>query len=173
MTHTYSTQHPKWQRSAGATFAVATVILAGCSADMGLQVQNREASQTLARQSQPSGSVYMGWRIFQDKCASCHGPAALGSAGAPDLLPRVAAMGPHQFVSLVLKRYDWNNAIDKSSKDAAVQDAVVDQVLQRKEPALVMPAWGSEPSVNTHIADLYAYLSARSQGSQGTGRPAP
>ncbi len=173
MTHTHRAQHPGWQRSAGAAVAVVAVILAGCSADMGLQVQNREASQTLARQSEPSGSVYRGWRIFQDKCASCHGPAALGSAGAPDLLPRVAAMGPRQFVSLVLKRYDWNNGVDKSSKDAAVQDAVVDQVLQRKEPVLVMPAWGTEPSVNTHVADLYAYLSARSQGSQGTGRPTP
>lgn len=172
MTHTYHVQPPKWRPGARIAAVVVAVVLAGCSSDMGLQVQNREAAQTLARQSEPSGSVYMGWRIFQDKCASCHGPAALGSAGAPDLLPRVAAMGPRQFVSLVLTRYDWNNAIDKSRNDAAAQEAVVDQVLQRKEPALVMPAWGTEPSVNTHIADLYAYLSARSQGSQGTGRPA-
>lgn len=171
MSNTHRAQNPQWQLGAGVAAAVVAVVLTGCSADMGVQVQNREAVQTLARQSEPSGSVYRGWRIFQDKCASCHGPAALGSAGAPDLLPRVAAMGPRQFVSLVLKRYDWNNAVDKSSKDVAAQETVVDQVLQRKEPALVMPAWGTEPSVNTHIADLYAYLSARAQGSQGVGRP--
>jgi len=52
-------------------------------------------------------------------------------------------------------------------------DPVIDDVLQRRQGQLVMPAWQSEPSVNAHIMDLYAYLSARAQGSQGPGRPAP
>jgi len=46
-------------------------------------------------------------------------------------------------------------------------------VLQRREGQLVMPAWESEPRVNAHIMDLYAYLSARALGSQGPGRPTP
>lgn len=147
--------------------------LAGCSSDMAVQVQNKQAAQEVARLSAPPGSVYLGWRIFQHQCASCHGPAGQGLAGAPDLLPRVAAMGPHQFVSLVLKRYDWNNGVDKSRADPTTREALVDQIVLRKEPALVMPAWASEPSVSPHIADVYAYLSARAQGKQGTGRPTP
>jgi hypothetical protein len=34
-----------------------------------------------------------------------------------------------------------------------------------------MPAWQGEPIVIVHIVDLYAYLSARAQGAQGSGRP--
>ena len=156
-----------------ASVLLSTLWLAGCSSDMAVQVQNKQAAQEVARLSAPPGSVYLGWRIFQNQCASCHGPAGQGMAGAPDLLPRVAAMGQRQFVSLVLNRYDWNNGVDKSRADAASREALVEQVLQRKEPALVMPAWASEPSVSPHIADLYAYLSARAQGTQGTGRPLP
>ena len=156
-----------------ASALLSTLWLVGCSSDMAVQVQNKQAAQDVARLSAPPGSVYLGWRIFQNQCASCHGPAAQGLAGAPDLLPRVAAMGQRQFVSLVLNRYDWNNAVDKSRTDPATREALVDQIVQRKEPALVMPAWASEPGVSPHIADLYAYLSARAQGKQGTGRPAP
>lgn len=149
------------------------LLLSGCSTDMAVEVKNKQASQEVARLSTAPGSVYLGWRVFQNQCASCHGPAGQGSAGAPDLLPRVGAMGSRQFVSLVLNRYDWNNGVDKSHKGQAVHEDVVEQVLQRKDTALVMPAWGGEPSVSPHIADLYAYLSARAQGTQGTGRPTP
>jgi hypothetical protein len=34
-----------------------------------------------------------------------------------------------------------------------------------------MPAWQDEPPVKAHIMDLYAYLSARADGRQGTGQP--
>jgi mono/diheme cytochrome c family protein len=113
--------------------------------------------------------VYTGWRVFQDRCASCHGPDASGSAKAPDLLPRVQQMGPRRFVGLVLQRYDWNLP-PGSSKGS---DALVDEVLQRQEPAITMPAWEGNPTVSAHIADLYAYLSARADGTQGRGRPLP
>ena len=35
-----------------------------------------------------------------------------------------------------------------------------------------MPALDGEPRVAAHVADIYAYLSARAQGTQGFGRPA-
>ncbi len=82
-------------------------------------------------------------------------------------------MEPRQFVSLVLKRYGWNNSIDKAKSEGATREALIEDILQRKEAALVMPAWEGEPSVTTHIADLYAYLSARAQGTQGPNRPEP
>lgn len=143
--------------------------LGGCA----VEFQNRRAAQEVAQASKPPGSVYSGWRVFQDKCASCHGAAANGSARAPDLLPVLRQMGPRQFVSLVLKRYDWNLATGQTGDDSAARDAQIEEILQRKGGQLTMPAWEGEPQVGTHIIDLYAYLAARAEGMQGTGRPSP
>ena len=143
-------------------------LLSGCAVEM----QNTQAAKELKHASQPPGSVYAGWRVFQDKCAACHGPVATGTAGGPDLLPRVRDMGPHQFVSLVLKRYDWSHAGVQAGSSGAARDAMVDELVQRKNYGLTMPAWEGEPRVNAHIVDLYAYLGARAQGTQGPGRPA-
>lgn len=145
------------------------LVLAGCA----VEVQNTQPLQTLQQQTQPAGSVYTGWRVFQDKCAACHGPAATGTAGAPDLLPAVRTMGPRAFVTLVLNRYDWGTQLDASKTSGAARDALVDDLVQRRAYVLTMPAWQSEPRVNAHIADLYAYLSARAQGAQGPERPTP
>ncbi len=148
-------------------FACAlTLASAGCAIEL-------QHAQEIAEMSQPPGSVYTGWRVFQDKCAVCHGPAATGTAGAPDLLPRVREMGSRQFVSLVLTRYDWALPAAKAGSESAARQALVEDVVQRKEGMLTMPAWQGEPRVNAHIVDLYAYLSARAQGTQGPERPAP
>jgi hypothetical protein len=48
---------------------------------------------------------------------------------------------------------------------------MVEKILQGREQALVMPAWDGNPMVSAHIVDLYAYLSARAEGTQGPGRP--
>jgi mono/diheme cytochrome c family protein len=145
----------------------AALLLASCS----VEIENLQPAREIANQTHPSGSIYAGWRIYQDKCASCHGPAGLGTAGAPDLLPRVRGMGSRQFVSLVLQRYDWGLPPVLVKGQGPEHEAMVDQIDQRKAYMLTMPAWQGEPSVNAHIADLYAYLSARAQGALGTGRP--
>jgi hypothetical protein len=80
-------------------------------------------------------------------------------------------MGPRRFVGLVLQRYDWGTPDIRASADIATREGLIDEVLRREDSALTMPAWESEPIVSAHIADLYAYLSARSEGTQGTGRP--
>jgi mono/diheme cytochrome c family protein len=163
--HTIRARPPKL----AAAFAAA-LLLAGCAS---VQLQNRQPAQELAQQARPPGSVYTGWRVFQDKCAACHGPAALGTSRGPDLLPRVREMGSRKFVGLVLQRYDWTRPASQPRDDSAALDALVERILQRQEGALVMPAWEGEPRVTAHIADLYAYLSARAEGTQGSGRPAP
>jgi len=152
-----------------AICALAAAALAACA----VQVQNREPARTLARESRPPGSVYAGWRVFQDRCARCHGPDATGTGSAPDLLERVHDMGPRRFVSLVLRRYDWNLPATQAGEPQAALDALVEDILQRKEGALVMPAWQDEPGVSAHILDLYAYLAARAEGTQGPGMPRP
>lgn len=153
----------------GATTALLALSLTGCS----LEWQNRQAAQEVANAATPPGSVHRGWRLFQDKCASCHGSAATGSAGGPNLLPRVREMGSRQFVSTVLYRYDWGLPVAKDSRANPALDALLEDLLQRRQHALTMPAWQGEPSVTVHIADLYAYLSARAQGLQGPERPSP
>ncbi len=154
--------------SGGVSLALL-VVLTGCAVDW----QNRHASQEVAQLSAPSGSVYLGWRVFQDKCAACHGAAATGTASAPDLLPRVRAMGERQFVSLVLQRYDLSQPATQTRSGTAAGEAQIEVVMQRKEAPLAMPAWQSEPRVNAHILDLHAFLSARAQGRQGPERPTP
>lgn len=162
---------PGRRRLAALAFGSAlasALLLAGCA----LEVENRQAAREVARLAAPPGSVYVGWRVFQDRCAACHGAAATGSANAPDLLPRVREMGSRQFVSLVLRRYDLNLQTARPGSSSA-GEAQVEIVMQRREAPLSMPAWENEPRVNAHIADLYAYLSARAEGTQGPGRPAP
>jgi hypothetical protein len=149
----------------GMTLAAAA-LLAGCA----LEVQNTQPARELERAAQPPGSVYTGWRVFQDKCATCHGADAAGTSKAPDLTGRVAAMGQRRFVGLVLTRYDWG--LPPAAGEAA-RAAQVDSVLQRREGAVQMPAWQGEPRVNAHVADLWAWLSARAEGRQGPGRPTP
>jgi len=149
---------------AGVVFAS---VLAGCA----VEVQNLQPARELARLGKPPGSVYTGWRVYQDKCAACHGPAAAGTQAAPDLLPRVREMGPRQFVGLVLKRYDSHFPLAPAGSDSAAREALIDSIVRRDAGALEMPAWQDEPGVSAHVADLYSYLSARAEGTQGPGRP--
>lgn len=155
------------RRRALLTGVVFASVLAGCA----VEVQNLQPARELARLSKPPGSVYTGWRVYQDKCAACHGPAAAGTQAAPDLLARVREMGPHQFIGLVLKRYDSHFALAPAGSDSAARAALIDRVVQREEGALEMPEWQGEPRVNAHVVDLYSYLSARAEGTQGPGRP--
>lgn len=162
-----------WHRGLLYGPVLASVLwLAGCEHPT-VEIQNRQAAQELARLSKPPGSVYTGWRVFQDKCAGCHGADAMGTLGAPDLLPRVRDMGPRRFVSLVLTRYDWPVSSAQASRDSPALDSLIEKIVQRQEDVLIMPAWHNEPRVNAHIADLYAYLSARAHGTQGPHRPLP
>ncbi len=149
--------------------ASALALLAGCA----IEVQNRQPAQELAQAAKPPGSVYTGWRVFQERCAGCHGEAATGSSQAPDLLMRLRTLGPRGFMSRVLYRYDWGLRDVPPEGESPARDALVDEILQRRQGALVMPAWQGEPRVQAHIADLYAWLSARAEGTQGPGRPSP
>ena len=147
---------------------VSVLLLAGCS----VEFENLQPAKEAGQLTNPSGSVYTGWRVFQDKCARCHGTAATGTAKAPDLLPVVREMGPRQFVSLVLQRYDWNQQTPQARSDSSAREVAVDLIMQRKDVPVTMPAWQGEPSVDAHVLDLYAWLSARAQGTQDAGRPA-
>lgn len=142
--------------------ALAGFMLQGCA----VELENLKPARLFEREHRSPGSIYTGWRVYQDRCASCHGQAASGGAG-PDLQPIVRQLGPRRFASLVLQRYDWTRPAGQPREDW------LEQAVQRREAALSMPAWQDEPPVKAHVMDLYAYLSARADGRQGSGRPQP
>jgi hypothetical protein len=140
---------------------------AGCSVNF----LNVKPAQELKAPQAPAANLYSGWRVFQDKCSSCHGSAATGSDKAPNLLPIVKEMNARQFAELVLKRYDLSSGVPSGLQDRTTFEARIEEILRGAEPAIEMPAWQGEPSVNAHILDLYGYLSARVEGKFGADRP--
>jgi hypothetical protein len=97
--------------------------------------------------------------------------AATGGNRAPDLLPKIKEMNLRQFAGIVLKRYDLGSGAARGSQDPSTLEKSIDEIMRRSEAPVEMPAWQSEPAVNAHILDLYAYLSARSEGKLGVERP--
>ena len=150
--------------------AALPLLIVGCSMEF--------INARPARELQPppvAVNLYAGWRVFQAKCSQCHGTSAKGSEQAPNLLPIVRAMSARHFSEMVLKRYDLGNGLEnglsQGSEKKSTTESYIDDILNRKEPAITMPAWQGEPTVNAHILDLYAYLTARAEGKFSTERP--
>jgi Cytochrome c len=143
------------------------LLLSGCR----LELANTRPARELNTVLPSGGDLYAGWRLFQDKCANCHGMAATGGERAPDLLPLVRDMNPRQFAALVLKRYDLDSGVARRSQDPSTLEKTIDEIMRRSEAPIEMPLWQSEPAVNAHILDLYTYLAARSEGKLGVEGP--
>jgi mono/diheme cytochrome c family protein len=156
----------------GLACVFASALLAAALTGCAVEWQNPQPARQLAREQQAPGSTYLGWRVYQDRCASCHGTDARGSANAPSLLTRLQTLGPRQFVSLVLYRYD-NSLQGQPATARDAREAQVDSLMTRQSQPLAMPAWQDEPRVNAHVLDLYAYLSARSDGRIDAGKRGP
>jgi mono/diheme cytochrome c family protein len=153
--------------------AALVVPLTGCSVGW-LSWKNAEPAKELAQAQRPQVSMAAGWRVFQDKCASCHGTDATGlPGGGPNLLIRLRGMGHRRFAGLVLQRYDWGLPPEQARKGSAAQEALVNDIVAEQQGVVTMPAWSGEPVVVAHINDVYAYLAARSEGTLGPGRPTP
>ena len=144
-----------------------SALLVGCR----MEFINAKPARELKPPPPLKGDLYAGWRVFQSKCASCHGTAATGGNRAPDLLPLVREMSARHFAELVLKRYDLGNGLGKTSSNQSTIDTRIDDILRLKEPPIEMPAWQGEPAVNAHILDVYSYLIARADGRLGMERP--
>jgi len=82
--------------------------------------------------------TYIGWRVFDRYCTSCHGVDAEGSTFAPSLVHR-------------LQRFDrraFDRALDEGYAAASAG----------------MRPWGEHPQVRRYYDELWAYLSARANG---------
>jgi hypothetical protein len=97
--------------------------------------------------------------------------AARGGNRAPDLLPKIKEMNLRHFSAIVLKRCDLGSGAARGSQDPSTIEKSIDEIMRRSEAPVEMPAWQSEPAVNAHIFDLYAYLSERAEGKLGLERP--
>jgi len=142
------------------------LMMVGCNVDF----MNARPARELTPPAKV-GNLYAGWRVYQDKCSSCHGIAATGGEQAPDLLPIMRSMNLQQFTAIVLKRYDLASGISRKSQDETTVETRIDEVMRAGEPPIEMPTWQGEPAVNAHILDLYTYLFTRAEGRIGIGRP--
>jgi mono/diheme cytochrome c family protein len=83
-------------------------------------------------------ATYIGWRVFQAQCATCHGADARGSSFAPDLTLRMSGMAERDFVAALDKGY--------------------------LGPQSAMPPRGRDPNVAPYYDELWAFLRARVTG---------
>ena len=88
---------------------------------------------------------YQGWKFFQVYCARCHGEDALGSFTAPNLVFSVSPDG----------------SITRDSFVVIVQTGLA---------TTGMKGFG-DVLEDQQIANIYAYVKARSEGRLGRGRP--
>ena len=154
-------------RSVALLAAIAT-LLAACA----VRLDNRAPAEQLARESAPPGSAYEGWRLFNQRCAGCHGKDAAGAAPMPDLLDRISEMGPRRFENLVLTRYDWSQSVAEDEGMSSIPRLYLRRTPLGGTEILEMPAWAHDPAIVGHVSDLYAYLAGRAERRIGTGSPA-
>lgn len=88
-------------------------------------------------------ATYVGRRVFDEHCASCHAADALGSSFAPALTERVRRLSREDFLGLLERGYVG----DASS----------------------LPAWGEIPDVGRYAEALWVYLLARANGDLPPG----
>ena len=88
-------------------------------------------------------ATYIGWRVFQAQCATCHAADARGSSFAPDLTQRMSTMAERDFVAALDKGYFG--------------------------PQSSMPPRGRDPNVAPYYDELWSFLRARVTGALPSG----
>jgi hypothetical protein len=87
--------------------------------------------------------TYIGWRVFQAQCATCHAADARGSTFAPDLTLRMSAMTERQFFAALDQGYFGSRS--------------------------TMPPRGRDPNVAPYYDELWSFLRARVTGALPPG----
>ena len=88
-------------------------------------------------------ATYIGWRVFQAQCATCHAADARGSTFAPDLTLRMSAMTERQFFAALDQGYFGSQS--------------------------TMPPRGRDPNVAPYYDELWSFLRARVAGDLPAG----
>jgi mono/diheme cytochrome c family protein len=123
---------------------VARLVLALCAA-LGTHAGAAQPSSGVAP---PEGLLtYIGWRVFQAQCATCHAADARGSSFAPDLTERLRGMTEREFFAALDRGYLGSQS--------------------------AMPPRGRDPNVAPYYEELWAYLVARREGTLPAGPVEP
>jgi hypothetical protein len=88
-------------------------------------------------------ATYIGWRVFQAQCATCHAADARGSSFAPDLTLRMSGMTQRAFFAALDQGY--------------------------LGPQSAMPPRGRDPNVAPYYDELWSFLRARIAGALPAG----
>jgi mono/diheme cytochrome c family protein len=88
-------------------------------------------------------ATYIGWRVFQAQCATCHAADVRGSSFAPDLTLRMSNMTQREFFAALDQGYFG--------------------------PQSSMPPRGRDPNVAPYYDELWSFLSARTSGDLPAG----
>ncbi len=88
-------------------------------------------------------ATYIGWRVFQAECATCHAADARGSSFAPDLALRMGGRTQRDFFAVLDRGYFG--------------------------PQSTMPPRGRDPNVAPYYDELWSFLSARMTGDLPPG----
>ena len=88
-------------------------------------------------------ATYIGWRVFQAQCATCHAADARGSSFAPDLTLRMSRMTRHDFFVVLDRGYLGSQS--------------------------TMPPRGRDPNVAPYYDELWSFLRARISGDLPPG----
>jgi cytochrome c5 len=88
-------------------------------------------------------ATFIGWRVFQAQCATCHGADVRGSSFAPDLTLRMSQMTQRDFFSALDRGYFGSDS--------------------------TMPPRGRDPNVAPYYDELWSFLRARIAGDLPPG----
>jgi hypothetical protein len=88
-------------------------------------------------------ATYIGWRVFQAQCATCHAADVRGSTFAPDLMLRMSGMSQRDFFAALDRGYFGS--------------------------ASAMPPRGRDPNVAPYYDELWSFLRARITGDLPAG----
>jgi len=88
-------------------------------------------------------ATYIGWRVFQAQCATCHAADVRGSTFAPDLMLRMSGMSQRDFFGALDRGYFGS--------------------------ASAMPPRGRDPNVAPYYDELWSFLRARITGDLPAG----
>ena len=124
----------------GDVDAVRTERRIGCSApseaEAAVPAGNEQADVPVCR---VDVSTYVGWRVFNAYCATCHAAHATGSTYAPDLTFRMRGMERRAFFTVLDDGYRGRDADS--------------------------PPHAANPDLSRYREELWAYLSARVSGA--------